>query len=121
MLIGINDLHRSLAPSPSAIPPDRFAKVYDELMLRTARYLPDCRVILIDPFYITGETDHTSLRCTVLSRLGDYIRVVHAMARKYGTELIRMHDLFQGLLRYHQPELFCGPSGFTGGFLIDPH
>ncbi len=108
MMIGINDLHRSLGQSSDAVPPARFAQLYDELMLRTAKDLPDCRVILIDPFYITGETEPTTIRHTVLTRLDDYIRVVHAMARKYGTELIRMNDLFQGLLRYHKPELFCG-------------
>lgn len=107
MMIGINDLCRTVVQSPSAVPPDRFAKLYDDLMLRTARDLPDCRVILIDPFYLTRETAPTSIRHTVLSRLNEYIRVVHAMAGKYGTELIRMHDLFRGLLRYHNPEVFC--------------
>jgi lysophospholipase L1-like esterase len=121
MMIGINDLCRTVVQSPAAVPPERFSRLYDDLMLRTARDLPDCRVILIDPFYITNETAPTSIRYTVLTRLDEYIRVVHAMARKYGTELIRLHDIFQGLLRYHKPELFCGEPvhpNHTGHFVM---
>jgi lysophospholipase L1-like esterase len=107
MMIGINDLHRTIAQSPAAVPAERFAKLYDEVMARTAKTLPRCRVILVDPFYITRESAPTSMRHTVSVLLNNYIRGVHAMARKYKTDLIETHKMFQGLLKYHKPELFC--------------
>lgn len=107
LMIGINDLHRTLAQTPAAIPPERFAKLYDELMARTVKALPACRIVLLEPFYITREAAPTSMRHTVLRRLPDYIRVVHAMSRKYGARLIRTHEMFQKLIRRHKPEVFC--------------
>ncbi|MFO7535255.1 MAG: SGNH/GDSL hydrolase family protein [Kiritimatiellia bacterium] len=107
LMIGINDLCRTVGQSPGAVPPDRFAKLYDELMARTAEALPNCRMILLDPFYITRENAPTSIRHTVLNRLNEYIRVVHTMARKYKTGLIQTHNIFRGLLKYHKPEVFC--------------
>ena len=107
MMIGINDLHRTLGQPTNPVPPDRYGKLYNEVMARTVKAFPKCRIILLEPFYITAETAPTSIRHTVLSRLGGYIRVVHAVARKYKTGLIQTHKMFQGLLRHHKPEVFC--------------
>lgn len=107
MMIGINDLCRMVVQAPTSVPPERYGKLYDELMARTRQELPHCRIVLMEPFYITRETAHTSIRHTVFSKLGDYIRIVHAMARKYKAELIPLHAMFQKLLRHRKPEEFC--------------
>jgi lysophospholipase L1-like esterase len=107
LMIGINDLCRTVVQSPAAVPPERFARLYDELMARTAEALPDCRIVLLEPFYITREEATTSIRHTVLSRLPAYIKTVHSMSRKYGTTLVRTHEMFQKLIRYQRPDMFC--------------
>jgi lysophospholipase L1-like esterase len=107
MMIGINDLCRTVVQSPNAVPPARYEKLYDEVLARTRKELPRCRIVLMDPFYITRENVHTSIRHTVFTRLDEYIRVVHALSRRYRTELIPLHAMFQKLLRYRKPEEFC--------------
>lgn len=107
MMIGINDLARTVVQAANPVPAERYAKLYDEVMTRTAVALPDCRVILLDPFYITRENAASSIRHTMFTRLDAYIRVVHAMARKFGTGLIQTHTMFQDLLKYQKPEVFC--------------
>jgi len=108
LLIGINDLHRTLAQAPTAVPPERFAALYKDILDRTVKALPACKIVLLDPFYMTRDAASTSNRARVLARLPAYIRVVHAMARQYRTRLIRTHDLFQKLLRTQKAEQFCG-------------
>ena len=105
--VGINDLHRTLAGSPEAVPPDLYVETYDEILARMKKKLPKCRVMLIDPFYISRDGSPHSKRHDVLKLLPEYIAIVHKMARKYGTRLVRTHDVFQKLLRHHEPDLFC--------------
>ena len=105
--IGINDLHRTLAGSPEAVPPDLYAETYDEILARMKKKLPKCRVMLIDPFYISRDGSPHSNRHDVLKLLPEYIAIVHKMSRKYRTCLVRTHDVFQKLLRHHEPDLFC--------------
>jgi len=105
--IGINDVHRTLAGSPEAVPPGRYAEAYDEILARTTKKLPKCRILLIDPFYISTERSPSSARSTVLKLLPKYINTVHRMAKKYGTRRVKTHEIFQRLLKYHEPDLFC--------------
>lgn len=105
--IGINDLHRTLREAPEPVPPELFEQAYDEILGRTRKRLPGCKMLLIDPFYISTETAPSSLRSAVLALIPDYLRVVHAMSRKYKTRLVKTHDIFQKLLKHHDPDTFC--------------
>jgi len=105
--IGINDLHRVLRASPEPVPPELYAEAYDDILSRTKKHLPKCKILLIDPFYISTETSKTSIRSEVLALIPKYLRVVHAMSRKYNTRLVKTHDVFQKLLKYHDPGIFC--------------
>jgi len=106
--IGINDLHRTLFYPPDAVPPDIFQKVYDEVLSLTAKRLPKCRLLLVDPFYISTDSRPGSARGQVLALLPDYLRVVHMMSRRYKTRLAKTHEMFQKLLEHHEPDTFCG-------------
>jgi len=104
--IGINDLHRTLGGSPEAVPPDLFEKTYDEILSRTKRKLPNCRLLLIDPFYISTDRSPHSKRNDVLRLLPKYIATVHKMAKRYRTRLVKTHEVFQKLLKFHEADLF---------------
>jgi lysophospholipase L1-like esterase len=105
--IGINDLHRGLNNDLDPISPDLYRQVYDELLCRTRKALPNCRLLLIDAFYISTDTSPNSFRANILKRIGDYIRVVHDMSKKHRTLLVKTHDIFQRLLKNHPPDTFC--------------
>ena len=104
--IGINDLHSALRGAPDAVPPERFEALYDEVLGLTAREL-GCPVILISPFYISLNEDGDAFQAQVLDLLPRYIEVVERMSEKYGTRLLRLHDVFQEQLRHRGAEAFC--------------
>jgi len=105
--IGINDLHTVLGGETNGVTPEIFAQAYDEILARTRAALPQCRILLIDPFYLSTETSPNSWRRRVLDLLPSYIEIVHQMRTKYGTRLIETHTLFQHILRYHDADTLC--------------
>jgi lysophospholipase L1-like esterase len=105
--IGINDLHCCLRQIPEAVPPALYREAYDDILGRTRRALPKCRMLLIAPFYISTEADPKSFRRAVLDLLPEYLAVVRDMSRRYGTRLVRTHEVFQALLKHDDPDTFC--------------
>ncbi len=105
--IGINDLHRQFRPEMETIDPDKFEKTFDQILSRTVGKLPECKLLLIDPFYLSTDTSPHSFRKQVLDILPGYIEVVHKMSSKYQTRLVKTHEMFQNLLNYHRTDLFC--------------
>ena len=105
--IGINDLHRTLEHRPEAVPPQLYHEAYEDIIKRTTEALPNCRLLLIDPFYISNETSPTSFRSAVLRFLPEYLQIVHALSRKYGTLLVKTHGVFRRLLKTHEADTFC--------------
>lgn len=105
--IGINDLHHHMNGHPESVSPQLFEQIYEEILTRTQKQLPACRLLLIDPFYISRESNRASLRWKVLRLLPEYINVVHKMSRRHKTRLVRTHDIFQKCLKRHDPDLFC--------------
>jgi len=64
------DRHQRPAPDAREHPgspcrPNCFAQTYDEILARTTKALPKCRILLIDPFYIS-----TDRRAGVVPRAG---------------------------------------------------
>jgi lysophospholipase L1-like esterase len=107
ILIGINDLHCTLGQAPNAVPPARYRAAYDDILARTRARLPRCRILLMDPFYISLETSSRSFRRQVLDLIPKYIRVVRAMSRTYHARHVATHALFQNLLKHHEADVFC--------------
>lgn len=105
--IGINDLYSAIRGAENAVPVKRFEDVYDDILSRTRKKLPRMQILLIDPFYISRDTSPTSFRKQVLDMLPGYIRVVAKMARTYSARRVKTHEMFQKLLKYHEPDLFC--------------
>jgi len=105
--VGINDLHRTLRQSPEAVPPELYEETYDEILARTKKKLPRCKLLLIDPFYISNEGSAHSFRRSVMKLLPKYLAAVRRMAKKYRTRRVRTHEMFQKLLKHHDVDTFC--------------
>ncbi|OGV46748.1 MAG: hypothetical protein A2017_12955 [Lentisphaerae bacterium GWF2_44_16] len=105
--IGINDLHMTLRQNADPIPPELFREAYNDILSRTKSALPKCEILLIEPFYISLEKNAHSFRKSVLDLLPEYIAVIREMNRKYKTRLLKTHEMFQKLLKYHDADTFC--------------
>lgn len=105
--IGINDVMSVLRGLPDAVTPELFLKTYDLVLAWTRAAAPTCRILLIDPFYISEDTNPDSTRGQVLDLLPKYISAVHKMSTKYRTRRIETHAMFQRLIRNHEPDMFC--------------
>jgi len=106
--IGINDMHSYMADPKAGVSLKQYESCYDDILSRTKKALPRCRILLIDPFYISREASANSWRYTVLKTLPSYVAVVHKMSRRYRTRLVRTHEMFQRLLKHYEPDDFCG-------------
>lgn len=105
--IGINDIHRCLGFVPEPETPEDFATAYDDILARTKKALPKCKILLIEPFFVSKDKSQNSFRKAVLDILPQYLRTVRKMSAKYKTRLVKTHDIFQKLLQYHEPDFFC--------------
>jgi len=116
ILVGINDLHRTLAGADTAVPPDKYEQLYREIIELT-RDKAGAEIVLLDPFYISGDTETGSHRSRVLELLPDYLGVVAKLAEEYGLRRVPMHDVYMEHVKYRPPETFCpepvhpGPTG----------
>ncbi len=120
--IGINDLHRHIEENDNGLlSPDGFFKIYDQLLSSTAKKLPECKIILIDPFYIS-RADETgdSFRTKVMKILPEYISSVTALSKKYRTLHVQTHESFRKLVKYQHPDSYCNEPvhPFTAGHLM---
>jgi lysophospholipase L1-like esterase len=108
--IGINDLHGYLGNpgDPNAVSPEVYERVYGDILTRTHKALPRCRILLIDPFYISIENTPNLWRRKVLDLLPSYLRIVHKLSRQHKTRLVETHTLFQRLLKHRDADTFCG-------------
>ena len=104
--IGINDLHSCLRDDPNGVTPEIYAEIYDYLMQETTKRL-DCPIILIEPFYMSRDTSGQTFQSQVLEILPLYLETVHKMSEKYGTKLVRTHDMFQRQIQYRDASTFC--------------
>ena len=119
--IGINDLHRTLGQDPDAVPPELYREAYEKILSRTKSTLPKCKLILIDPFYISNETSPNSFHSDVLKLLPEYLNIVNEFSEKYRTFHVKTHEIFQRQLRFHKPDIFCPEPvhpNLTGHLLI---
>jgi lysophospholipase L1-like esterase len=106
VLVGINDLHRTLRSDPAAVPPELYRQAYDHFLQRTADQT-SAKLILMDPFYMSRETSPHSMRSKVLELLPQYHAVVADVAGKYGAAHVQLHEAFQRVLKHHPADFVC--------------
>lgn len=106
--IGINDLHSHLRAGADDVSPQRFEELYDEILAMTREELGGIPIVLLTPFYISTErSSSTTLRGRVVDLLPAYIATVGAMSKKYDTQLLQLHDMFQRHLQFRDADNFC--------------
>ncbi len=106
--IGINDIHSHWRnEKDTAVPPGCYEAIYREILERTRAALPKCRILLIDPFYISRDQAPSSQRKQILNLLPNYLAIVAKLSRVFKTRHIQTHELFARLLRHYEPDTFC--------------
>lgn len=106
VLIGINDVHRTLRGEPTAVPPDRYEQLYRECLSLTKKHTA-AQLVLMEPFYISTDTETDSWRTKVLQALNDYRAIVRELSNEFGGVFVPLHGLFQEHLRYRSADAFC--------------
>lgn len=104
--IGINDLHRHMGGGEYDISPERYEELYREI-LRITKEKTSARVVLIDPFYLSTDTDPGSFRGKVNSLLPAYLGVVEELAGEFKALHVRTHEMFATQLRHRAADWFC--------------
>ena len=108
ILIGINDATRFLDRSSSLhCAPSAFRATYQQLIDETRSRLPECRITLMQPFFISpGDNIVGSYRAKLIATLADYIDTTDALAREFGLSLVPLQQTFQALLCYKNSDFY---------------
>lgn len=106
VMIGINDLHRTLLGEPTAVPPDEYERLYREVLTMTVES-SGAKLVLLDPFYISTDACSGSWRSQVLELLPEYLAVVEKLSAEFGALHVRTHAIFAEQLKYRPAETFC--------------
>lgn len=104
ILIGINDVTRYLDHTSSAhLPPLEFGECLNRIVLETRKRLPVCRIILMEPFFISkGDDMEGSYRCNLMTLLSEYQAEVRDTAAKHGAILVPLSSVFSDMMT-HRP------------------
>jgi len=97
--IGINDVMQYLSESGTSIDSARYEKLYDGILARTRNELPDTKMLIISPFFLSRENHPDSYRTKVLATLPDYIAAARRLSEKHGALFVDSHALFQEHLK----------------------
>ncbi|MFP4056171.1 MAG: SGNH/GDSL hydrolase family protein [Candidatus Brocadiia bacterium] len=104
VMIGINDLHRTLA-GVHHIPPPTYRELYTGLLQRVADEVGP-GLVLLEPFYMTTEQAATEAQRQVLAALEGYRAVVGELAQRFAARRVPTHQVFQRQLRHRPPSAF---------------
>lgn len=92
LLVGVNDLNHAMTGRPSGVT-DRFARAYRHLLDETKEVLPDCRLVLCEPFVLpVGPVAERWEEWRV--RMADYQVTVRTLAEQYGAVFVPLQDAF---------------------------
>ena len=106
VLVGINDLHRTLREDPAAVPPAEYRRACTDFLESTAQRT-DAGLILMDPFYMARRPDPGSPEEAVLNLLPEYVAIVTELAGRLGARHVRLHEAFQRVLEHYGAEFLC--------------
>ena len=107
--IGINDLHFYMSNTSESFSPEQFMISYDDILSQTKEKAPNCKILLVEPFYVSNEKPKSSMCHDVLKLIPEYISVVRNLHKKYRTRIVNTHAVFSKLLKYYKSDTF-GPD-----------
>jgi lysophospholipase L1-like esterase len=82
-----------------------YEEKYREILTRTRE--SGANLVLIDPFYISTETQPGTQRRTVLDMLPPYLDVVERLAAEFNALHVRTHQLYAEQLKYRASDIMC--------------
>lgn len=92
ILIGVNDAWRIMNGEPSGVT-DRFERAYRHLLTETAEVMPECRLVLCEPFILnTGATREKWDQWQAL--ISGYQSTVRQLAEQFGAVHVPLQDAF---------------------------
>jgi len=103
--IGINDLHRFLGGA-SQLAPDKYEILYRRCLTMTKEKL-DAKLILVDPFYVSTQSNSDDHQMKVLKLIPEYLQAVEKLAKEFDALHVYTHQVFQNQLKYRSPDYFC--------------
>jgi len=119
--IGINDCHWMIRKPDECATYEQFEENYRNIIQRSKA--AGAKVVLIDPFYVSTDTDSGSTRSQVLDKLTGFLNAVDRLAKEFDTLHVRTHELFAEQLKYRVPDDFCNEPVHvhTSGHLVIAH
>ncbi len=106
--IGINDLNRHLTRPDfkKLCGPEKYRELFCNVLTRTRDTLPDCKILLIDPYLLSHAASEFSYWRRVMEILPKYHQVVREMSEKFKTLHIPTHQIFQQHMKYRSYKIF---------------
>lgn len=104
IMIGINDLHRTLN-AVKDLGPAEFERRYRDILDRTVA--AGAQLVLLDPFYMSLEKGQDNHEGEVLARLDGYLDVVERLASDYEALHCRTQAAWLRVLATHPPAEWC--------------
>lgn len=101
ILIGINDTWRRYDSNDPTSCED-FENTYREILTEVKEKLPECRIILIEPFIIPVDPAKEEWRVDLDPKIG----AVRKLAREFCVEFIPMDGLYQELCAQEDPATY---------------
>lgn len=106
--IGINDLHIHLNNKEFAfLTLKEFKNIYSKLLNATVEKFPNCKIVLISPFYISNASREDSDRKAILDLIPSYINAVKELSNELNCDFINLQKLFHHQLKFQHPDIYC--------------
>jgi len=88
--IGVNDVWRQLdQPDIEQVSPDRFARIYEELIQQLRKKRSGTELVLMEPTIIGEELDSVGNR-----KMAAYVSIVQQLGEKYHATVVRTNEAF---------------------------
>ena len=94
ILIGINDIWHEIG-GENGVELERFETVYRMLLSDTKKALPNVKLILCEPFVLSGSATEENFERFL--EVKEYAKVVKKLAEEFGAELVLLQDKYDEL------------------------
>lgn len=103
--IGINDCNRYVTDSSKELQsPQQYAKIYDQILTHTREALPNTKILILSPFYLSKDTNTPdAYRARVRAELKQYIEHAQKAAETHQTFYCDLNVKFEKLLEHMTP------------------
>ncbi len=120
ILVGVNDVWHEIQ-NKNGVEIDRFEKYYRDIIEESRKRLPNCKLIMLEPFVLKGEA--TEQKIDEFLKVKDYAKVVRKLAKEYDIPFVELQEEFDALAEKYgvKPLLWDGvhPDVFGATVIAD--